>query len=211
MKDWSKERWRKLYLREALEQRRWPLMARGLRDYLLRLADDDGALIRDADDPIGALLLALGAHDGEAELVVAAIELLLRDGFLLGDARSIFISNLPAAQSRNSSTVSGLASETVVAPSSRGSSTERVRRHRERLRQASGSEPPTLRSATGNVSGDSRTVTSGVATRVTSGVSCNVASSVSASRGSRNPISSGNFLDLQKKWRNRSSSIFYAR
>jgi hypothetical protein len=40
MKDWSKERWRKLYLREALEQRLWSVMARGLRDYLIRLAED---------------------------------------------------------------------------------------------------------------------------------------------------------------------------
>ncbi len=31
MKDWAKERWRKLYLREALEQRLWSVMARGLR------------------------------------------------------------------------------------------------------------------------------------------------------------------------------------
>jgi len=42
MKDWAKERWRKLYLREALDQRLWSVMARGLRDYLIRLAEDDG-------------------------------------------------------------------------------------------------------------------------------------------------------------------------
>jgi hypothetical protein len=56
MKDWSKERWRKVYLREALEQRLWSVMARGLRDYLIRLAEDDGALIRDSADPVAALL-----------------------------------------------------------------------------------------------------------------------------------------------------------
>ena len=99
MKDWSKERWRKLYLREALEQRLWSVMARGLRDYLIRLADDDGALIRDADDPVEALLTVLGAHDDEAELVRGAIELLRRDGFLGGGARSLFVRNLPVAQS----------------------------------------------------------------------------------------------------------------
>ena len=54
MKDWSKERWRKLYLREALDQRPWSVMARGLRDYLIRLAEDDGALIRAADEPVEA-------------------------------------------------------------------------------------------------------------------------------------------------------------
>ena len=99
MKDWSKERWRKLYLREALDQRLWSVMARGLRDYLIRLAEDDGALIRDADDPIEALLLALGAHAEEADSVRGAIALLRRDGFLSGDARSMFVRNLPAAQS----------------------------------------------------------------------------------------------------------------
>ncbi len=66
MKDWSKERWRKLYLRESLEQRLWSVMARGLRDYLIRLAEDDGTLIRDDDDPEGALLKALGAHPEES-------------------------------------------------------------------------------------------------------------------------------------------------
>jgi len=82
MKDGSKERWRKLYLREALEQRLWSVMARGLRDYLIRLAEDDGALIRDADEPVEALLTVLGAHEEEAELVRGAIELLRRDGFV---------------------------------------------------------------------------------------------------------------------------------
>ena len=81
MKDWPKERWRKLYLREALEQRLWSVMARGLRDYLIRVAEDDGALIRDSDEPVEALLLALGAHPDEAELVRTAIVLLRRDGF----------------------------------------------------------------------------------------------------------------------------------
>ena len=153
MKDWSKERWRKLYVREALEQRPWPVMARGLRDYLLRLADDDGGLIRDADDPLGALLVALGAHESEAELVRVALELLRRDGFLTGSARSIFVGNLPAAQSWHSPQVSEIAQEAEVAASSPRTSTERVRRHRERLRQAAAAEPPTLRSAaTGNVS-----------------------------------------------------------
>jgi hypothetical protein len=63
--------------------------ARGLRDYLIRLAEDDGALIRDADEPVEALLTVLGAHEGEAELVRGALELLRRDGFLGGGARSL--------------------------------------------------------------------------------------------------------------------------
>jgi hypothetical protein len=198
MKDWSKERWRKLYLREALEQRPWSVMARGLRDYLLRLAEDDGGLIRDADDPLQALLLALGAHDGEAELVRAALELLRKDGFLTGTARSIFVRNLPAAQSWNSQPVSEALPETLVAAPPPSSSTERVRRHRERQRQASSAEPPTLRSATGTVSEAAQTVTAGVTPSVSSAVSCNVTAGVTASRGSRSLNPSGSFLDPQK-------------
>ncbi|HEY0466665.1 MAG TPA: hypothetical protein VGC79_20800 [Polyangiaceae bacterium] len=69
-----------------------------IADYLIRVAEDDGALIRDADEPVDALLLALGVHRDEAELVRAAIVLLRRDGFLAGGARSLFVHNLPAAQ-----------------------------------------------------------------------------------------------------------------
>jgi hypothetical protein len=165
MKDWSKERWRKLYLREALEQRLWSVMARGLRDYLIRLADDDGALIRDADDPVEALLTVLGAHDEEAELVRGAIELLRRDGFLGGGARSLTVRNLPVAQSweaRAPSAVSAPERAVVELPSPI-SSTERVRRHRERLREASNGAPTV---ADGNaaeaVSCNAEPVTSGV-------------------------------------------------
>lgn len=195
MKDWSKERWRKLYVREALEQRPWPVMARGLRDYLLRLADDDGGLIRDADDPLGALLVALGAHDSEAELLRVALELLRRDGFLTGSARSSFVGNLPVAQSWHSPPVSETAPKAEVAASLPQTSTERVRRHRERLRQASAAEPPTLRSAAvGNVPDGPDTSS----TNVTSSRSGNVSSAVPASRGSSDLISSGNFLDPKK-------------
>jgi hypothetical protein len=138
MKDWSKERWRKLYLREALEQRLWSVIARGLRDYLIRLADDDRALIRDANDPVEALLTVLGAHAEEAELVRGAIELLRRDGFLGGGARSPSVRNLPVAQSweaRAQAVASAPEGASVELPSPI-SSTERVRRRRERLREA---------------------------------------------------------------------------
>src|SRR5450432_27598 len=137
MKDWSKERWRKLYLREALEQRLWSVMARGLRDYLIRLAEDDGALIRDSADPVAALLAAIGAHPEEAGLVRAAIELLLRDGFLTGSARSIFVDRLPEAQSWERPLPAASAdAETRTVQTTTTVSTERVRRFRERQREA---------------------------------------------------------------------------
>ncbi|MEI9942154.1 MAG: hypothetical protein WDO69_33480 [Pseudomonadota bacterium] len=200
MKDWSKERWRKLYLREALEQRLWSVMARGLRDYLIRLAEDDGALIRDADEPVEALLTVLGAHEGEAELVRGAIELLRRDGFLGGGARSLFVWNLPAAQSwEPRAPVTASAPEEAAELPSPSTSAERVRRYRERLRLAASGA---LAAVTGNaaeaVSCNAEPVTSGVTNGVTSTVTGNVSSGVTASRGSRNLNPSGSFLDLQK-------------
>lgn len=201
MKDWSKERWRKLYLREALEQGLWPVMARGLRDYLIRLADDDGALIRDADDPVGALLTVLGAHGDEAELVFRAIELLRRDGFLDGGARSLRVRNLAVAQSweaRPPSAVSGPERARAEFPSPT-SSTERVRRYRDRLREAANGAPTV---ADGNAaepaSGNAEPVTSAVTSGVSSSVPRNVSSGVTASRGSGNLVSCGSFLDSQK-------------
>jgi hypothetical protein len=151
MKDWSRERWRKLYLREALEQRLWSVMARGLRDYLIRLAEDDGALIRDAEEPVEALLTVLGAHAGEAELVRGAIELLRRDGFLGGGARALFVRNLPVAQSWEPRTpVTASAPEVAVEAPSPSTSAERVRRYRERIRLAASGA---LAAATGNAAG----------------------------------------------------------
>jgi|SRR6478735_961443 len=195
MKDWAKERWRKLYLREALEQRLWSVMARGLRDYLIRVAEDDGALIRDSDDPVDALLLALGAQPDEAELVRAAIVLLRRDGFLAGGARSLFVHNLPAAQAwqpRPSET------ETAATPTPASASNERVRRFRERQRHAAKTD---ANATPGVASSVTSPVTSGVTTPVTgvtSSVTEAVTGNVTASRGSRNLKSSGSFLDLQK-------------
>ena len=192
MKDWPKERWRKLYLREALEQRLWSVIARGLRDYLIRLAEDDGALIRDADDPVEALLVALGAHADEAELVRAAIVLLCRDGFLIGGARSMFVRNLPAAQFWEPR-VSTTEPEAPARPASVSSSNERVRQFRERQRQAAHA-PAVTSAVTGSVTSG---VTSPV-TSVTASVTDTVTGNVTSSRGSRNLKSSQSFLDLQK-------------
>lgn len=203
MKDWAKERWRKLYLREALDQRLWSVMARGLRDYLIRLAEDDGALIRDADDPVEALLLALGAHADEADLVRGAILLLRRDGFLSGSTRSMFVRNLPTAQTWEPRPSVPPDPEAPLRSAPARSSNERVRQFRERQRQAGNSAGPTLESAqTGTAS--TTPVTSSVTpsvsspvTGVTSSVTAAVTSNVTSSRAYRKPKSSQSFLDLQ--------------
>jgi hypothetical protein len=196
MKDWSKERWRKLYLREALDQRLWSVMARGLRDYLIRLAEDDGALIRDAEDPVEALLRALGAHADEADLVRGAIVLLRRDGFLSGDARSMFVRNLPAAQTWEPRVATPPEVEEPPRPNTVSSSNERVRQFRERQRQAATSGALTPASGTQTATVSTPPVTSGVTGNVTSGVStavtgvtstvtAAVTGNVTSSRGSR--------------------------
>ena len=196
MKDWSKERWRKLYIREAFEQELWSVMARGLRDYLIRLADDDGALIRDSDDPVDDLLRGLHPDPNETELVRGAIGVLRRDGFLSGGARSMFVRNLPAAQAWEPRVATGTPELPVKSrPSS--SSKERVRRFRERQAAAAALLAHSVPTAADAPS----PVTSGVTSPVTDNpgnVTDAANGPVTSSRGSRNLESSENFLDLQK-------------
>jgi hypothetical protein len=117
MKDWSKERWRKLYLRESAEQRGdWPLMARGIRDYLIRVAEDDGRIVSS-----GGLLRAvkvLGAHVDEAGQALVALELLLADGFLRLEADGgVFVENLPEAQSSEPASRPRVSTQPGIGPS----------------------------------------------------------------------------------------------
>lgn len=96
MIQWARERWRKLFLREPVQhQATWPLMQRGMRDYCVRVSEDDGTLatLRGDADPVEFLLLVLGAKDPERELARQAIESLFEEGFLLKDEHHIFIAN----------------------------------------------------------------------------------------------------------------------
>lgn len=145
-RDWTKERWRKQYVREPLQHRAWPVMARGLRELLNALAEDDGSLVRDMDDPVEALLRALNPQEYEVELVEAAIQLLLRDGLLARDERALWMPDLPRSQALREAASGAPAQTTSAAP--RSSSTERVRQFRERQRNAVGvsssvASPPT--------------------------------------------------------------------
>ena len=161
-RDWSKERWRKQHLREPLQQRLWPVMARGLRELLNQLAEDDGTLVCDVDDPPEALVRALGAHEDEIDIVRRAVAILIADGVLALEERSIYVRELPAAQapfraegSRPSLDLTG-----SYAAKQSQTSTERVRRHRERLRERN-AEPVSDRVA-GPVSATVSRVTSAV-------------------------------------------------
>lgn len=94
-RDWSRERWRRLYLTEALHKATWPLLARTLESYLVKRAQDDGFLAASVEGLIAALL---PASEHEAEQTAAAISLLLEDGFLVETESGVFVVNLPAAQ-----------------------------------------------------------------------------------------------------------------
>jgi hypothetical protein len=151
-RDWTKERWRKQYVREPLQHRAWPVMARGLRELLNALAEDDGTLVRDVDDPAQALLRALNPQEYELELVQAALELLLRKGFLAEDEHSIWIPDLPRAQAQRDATTPP--SERTTAPADgRQTSTQRVRdfRARQRERNATGVSDAPVSAPAGDV------------------------------------------------------------
>jgi hypothetical protein len=87
--NFERESWRPTFLREAVAQRGWSLVTRGLRAYLIKVAEDDGTLLKRCVDPF-ELAASLGVHAGEVELVRDAIESLLGDGFLqwAGDGAS---------------------------------------------------------------------------------------------------------------------------
>ena len=133
-RDWTKERWRKQYIREPLQHRAWPVMARGLRELLNALAEDDGTLVRDVDEPVEALLRSLNAQEYELELAEAAIGLLVREGFLEADERAIWIPDLPRAQAQRD-VLPAPGDRAALATDGRQTSTERVRAFRARQRE----------------------------------------------------------------------------
>lgn len=136
MKNWSRERWRRLYLRESVEQRGlWPLMQRGVRDYCIKVAEDDGTLVRlrEGDDAVEALARALGAHPVELTLAKVAISGLLDDGFLEARDGRVFVVNLSAAQGDREPD-----SSPTAAPSGPLSAAERARNYRLNKKQRDG-------------------------------------------------------------------------
>lgn len=79
--NFEREPWRPLFLREPVAQRGWNLVTRGLRTYLLRVAEDDGTLLKQCANPFD-LAAHLAVHGEEIDLVRGAIRTLLHDGFL---------------------------------------------------------------------------------------------------------------------------------
>jgi len=173
-RDWSREPWIKQHVREPLDELLWPLMQRAVREYLRKRAEPDGTLIVDRDDPIDALIRALGAHEPEAALARQAVAELLREGVLESNGRSISMPERPASQAR----VPALSDEQIAVsgeqPRPRQTSTNRVRDHRERRRNE--------RNAQAGVSPPVSVVPEAVSPLVSPGVPPRV----STSRGHRN-------------------------
>lgn len=95
--------WRKLYVSESLEHRSLPLFARGLRDYLLRFAEDDGTLLRSCIDPASDLYRTLTVHASEAKLFRSAVRSLIDVGFLQLTSGTLRIVKFQAAQQAHTS------------------------------------------------------------------------------------------------------------
>lgn len=116
--------WRKLQRLERASHRLWPVMARAIRDHLLRLPDDlDGVIFESTTDPVGDLLQALGAHKTERKVVADAIRFLLGDGYLVHKSGRLSIKNFEKEQADE-------------VDKKRSDAAERQRRKRERDRLA---------------------------------------------------------------------------
>lgn len=98
---WEHQPWRKLYVHEPTAQKLMALMARGLRDYLIRFADEDGVLFRQTNDPVEDLTRVLSPRDIERDMSRDAVRTLLDDGYLEHTRQgSLVIRNFIEAQNR---------------------------------------------------------------------------------------------------------------
>jgi len=201
MKDWRRERWRKLFLRESTQQTvTWLLMQRGVRDYCIRIADDDGtvATVREDQDPVEAFVDALGAKARERDLALESVAGLLEDGFLAFEDGRVFVVNLPAAQSGAGapSALSDQEQPEERAPDARTKAAERARRYRQNLKNRgagdNGERDGSSRPVTEERHAPSRSITLG---RHAPSRSTVTVPSVTVSRGNSQKEASESLLD----------------
>lgn len=98
----ERESWRKLYVLESAEHRLLTVFTRGLRDYLLRLASDDGTLLSTTKDPKKDLFRLLNAEPAERQQIVKGYEDLLRIRYLSFESGRLWITRFEDAQAARS-------------------------------------------------------------------------------------------------------------
>lgn len=98
----ERESWRKLYVVESAEHRMLSVFARGLRDYLLRLASDDGTLLSSTKDPKKDLTRLLNPEAQERVLLPQAYDDLMRIGYLSFEGTRLWITRFTDAQAARS-------------------------------------------------------------------------------------------------------------
>jgi 5-methylcytosine-specific restriction endonuclease McrA len=98
----ERESWRKLYVAESAQHRLLPIFTRGLRDYLLRLASDDGTLLPETEDAERDLVRLLNAEPSERKLIQAAYKQLLKIGYLSTANGRVWITKFEEAQEARS-------------------------------------------------------------------------------------------------------------
>ncbi len=90
--------WRKLYVGESVTHRMLPLFSRGLRDYLLRHAEEDGTILHESDDHAADLARILLATNTERKQLASALDDLLRIGYLATNGKRLWIAKFVEAQ-----------------------------------------------------------------------------------------------------------------
>lgn len=98
----ERESYRKLYVVESPEHQLLPLVTRGLRDYLLRFAAEDGTLLAKSTDPIGDMAVILRARPKERKHVELAIGELQRVGYLRIERGRVWLPKFEEAQAARS-------------------------------------------------------------------------------------------------------------
>lgn len=98
----ERESWRKLYVAESAEHRLLSVFARGLRDYLLRLAKDDGTILSSSQQPKRDLQKLLGAAKREHALIDSAFDELVAVGYLSVNGGRLWVTRFEEAQQARS-------------------------------------------------------------------------------------------------------------
>jgi hypothetical protein len=98
----ERESYRKLYVRESADDRMKPVFQRGLRDYLLRQAKDDGTLLQSTRKPVDDLGRALAIHQSERKAFKEYVDDMIESGYLTYEGHRLWITRFEEAQESRS-------------------------------------------------------------------------------------------------------------